>query len=337
MTRTVLIGIVALAGLVVAALFADVLLLVFAGILIAAVLDSGVQLLRRFLPVPRLVALLLTIFVAMALIGVAAVMGGMTVVDQLDALSRALGDAWRMMADQLGQWGVPVLRTFNAEDLWERLPEPQTMFGGAGAVLGSGLGMISNLVIISLIGVFLAADPARYRDGLVLLVPLGYRDRMRAVLDRTGATLQRWLVGQLALMAIVGAATTVLLLVMGVDYALSLGMISGLLNFIPFVGPILAFVPIGLAMLGQDLTTMLIVLAGYTVIQQVDANLLTPLIQDRVVDLAPALTIAFLLFAGVIFGPIGVMLATPLLAAGRILVLELYVGDVLGDPAVKSA
>lgn len=337
MIKTMLIGIAVFAGVVLVVMFAELMLLVFAGILIAAVLDSGIGMFRRHLHIPRIAALLLTILLAIALLAFAIVAGGMTVVDQLDALSDALGEAWRMVADQLNSWGIPVLRTFHAEDIWERLPEPQTMFGGAGAVLGTGLGIMSNFVIISLVGIFLAADPARYRDGLVLLVPLTYRDRMRAILDRTGTMLQRWLVGQLALMAIVGGLTTVLLVVMGVNYALSLGIIAGLLNFIPFVGPIVAFVPIGLAMIGQEFTTAVIVLAGYTVIQQLDANLFSPLIQDRVVNLAPALTIAFLLFMGVMLGPIGVTLATPLLAALRVLVLELYVADVLGDWKVRKA
>lgn len=337
MFRPILILAAALFAIVFMVMFADLMMLAFAGVLIAAVLDAGIRLVKRYLPIHRLVALGITILVAIALLGFALVAGGMTVIDQLDALSRVLADAWRVVAGQLNDWGIPVLRTFNAQDIWERLPEPQTMFGGAGAVLGTGFGMISNLLIVSLIGIFLAADPARYRDGLVLFAPLGFRDRLRAVLDRAGGTLQRWLVGQLALMLIVGVATTILLLVMGVNYALSLGIIAGVLNFIPFIGPIFAFVPIGLAMLGQDTTSALIVLVGYTIIQQLDANVLTPLIQDRVVDLAPALTIAFLLFMGVILGPIGVMLATPLLAALRILVLELYVGDVLGDQNAKKA
>jgi predicted PurR-regulated permease PerM len=285
----------------------------------------------KILPVPRVLALMLTILLAIGIIGFGLVVGGVTVLNQLEALSRALGEAWRVVASQLNDWGIPVLRTFSAEDVWERLPEPQTIFGGAGAVLGTGFGMISNLLIVSLIGIFLAADPARYRDGLVLFVPAGLRPRLSDVLDKAGYTLQRWLVGQLALMVIVGTATTVLLLIVGVDYALSLGIIAGTLNFIPFMGPILAFVPIGLAMIGQDMSTALLVLAGYTFIQQMDANVLSPIVQDRVVHLPPALTIAFLLFMGVIFGPTGVALATPLLAALRVLALELYVGDVLGE------
>ncbi|WP_417579000.1 AI-2E family transporter [Pelagibacterium sp.] len=332
MARPILIGIAALALLGLVVFFSELLLLIFAGILIAAILDSGVKMFRRFLPVPRVLALVMTIFLAIGAIGFALVAGGMTVLNQLDALSRALGEAWRIVADQLNDWGIPVLRTFNLEDIWERLPEPQTIFGGAGAVLGTGFGMISNVLIVSLIGIFLAADPARYRDGLVIFAPVAYRARLRDVLDRAGRTLQRWLVGQLALMLIVGVATTVVLLVVGFDFALSLGIIAGVLNFIPFMGPILAFVPIGLAMIGQDLTTVVIVLTGYTFIQQMDANLLSPLVQDRVVHLPPALTVAFLLLMGVIFGPIGVALATPLLAALRVLALELYVGDFLGDP-----
>ncbi len=333
MARTILIGIAALSVVGLLVFFSDLLLLIFAGVLIAAVLDSGIKMFRRILPVPRVLALVMTIVLAIGVIGFALVVGGVTVLNQLDALSRALGEAWRVVADQLNDWGIPVLRTFNIEDIWERLPEPQTIFGGAGAVLGTGFGMISNILIVSLIGIFLAADPARYRDGLVIFAPISVRPRLREVLDQAGQTLQRWLVGQLALMLIVGVATTVLLLAVGVSFALSLGIIAGVLNFIPFMGPILAFVPIGLAMIGQDLSTAIIALAGYTFIQQMDANVLSPLVQDRVVHLPPALTVAFLLFMGVIFGPIGVALATPLLAALRVLSLELYVGDVLGDRA----
>jgi predicted PurR-regulated permease PerM len=320
--RTILIGIAALSVVGLLVFFSDLLLLIFAGVLIAAVLDSGIKMFRRILPVPRVLALVMTIVLAIGVIGFALVVGGVTVLNQLDALSRALGEAWRVVADQLNDWGIPVLRTFNIEDIWERLPEPQTIFGGAGAVLGTGFGMISNILIVSLIGIFLAADPARYRDGLVIFAPISVRPRLREVLDQAGQTLQRWLVGQLALMLIVGVATTVLLLAVGVSFALSLGIIAGVLNFIPFMGPILAFVPIAI-----------IALAGYTFIQQMDANVLSPLVQDRVVHLPPALTVAFLLFMGVIFGPIGVALATPLLAALRVLSLELYVGDVLGDRA----
>lgn len=325
------IGIATLVVLLAFWLFADILLLVFAAILIAAVLDTAIGQLRRILPVGRYFALGLFIALAFILLGLALVVGGMTLVDQLDALSKALGEAWQMVAGQLNAWGIPAPRNFNYDDVVSNLPEPQTIFGGAGVVLGRGLGAISNLVIVVLMGIFLAIDPHRYRDGLLLLAPRGYRRRLREVLGKVGTTLQHWLVGQLALMAIVGGATMVLLLAMGISYAIPLGLIAGLLNFIPFIGPILAFVPIGLAMLGQDMTTALIVLGGYTVIQQLDANLFTPLIQDRVVSLAPALTIAFLLFMGVTSGPVGVALATPLLAALRVLVLELYVSDVLGD------
>lgn len=333
MAQIIILTLAGLAGLAVLFFFADLLLLVFAAILIAAALDALIRLVRIVLPFNRLAALGLTLVLALAVLAFLVFVGSVTLVDQLEALSKALAEAWVTVAGVLNEWGIPAPRNFDYDDVVGSLPEPQTVFGGAGAVLGRGLGMLSNLVIAFLMGVFLAIDPQRYRDGLVVLAPRHFRDRAREVLDRTGATLQHWLVGQLALMAIVGGATTTLLLVMGVSYAVLLGLIAGLLNFIPFVGPILAFIPIGLAMLGQDMTTALVVLGGYTLIQQADANLFTPLIQDRVVNLAPALSIAFLLFMGIATGPIGVALATPLLAALRVLVLNLYVGDFLGDRA----
>ena len=314
MARIIVLALIGLLALVLVALYAHIFMLVFAAILVAAVLD----------------ALIRTLIFVVAVIIIAAIGGGVTIVTQFDALSSALGEAWDMVASQLNDWGLPVARTFDVTDIVEAIPEPQTIFGGAGAVLGTGFGLISNMVIVFLTGIFLAIDPRRYRDGLTILLPIKARPRAREVLGKAGVTLQHWLVGQLALMAIVGGLTTALLLVMGLSYGLTLGLIAGLLNFIPFVGPILAFIPIGLSMIGQDWTA-LIVLGGYTLIQQFDANVTTPLIQDRVVNLAPALTVIFLLFMGVALGPLGVALGTPLLAALRVLVLELYVRDVLGD------
>lgn len=328
-----MIGLAGFAGYIILVFFADLLLLIFAAVLVAAVLDAVVGLVCTVLPLKRLAALALTLLLAALLLVVAVLAGSITLVDQLDALSDALGDAWVRVSEFLNGWGIPAPRNFDYDDVVDSLPEPQTMFGGAGAVFGRGLGMISNLVIVILMGIFMAIDPQRYREGLVLLFPPRTRERAREVLGKAGSTLQYWLLGQLALMAIVGGATALLLLVMGISYAVLLGLIAGLLNFIPFIGPILAFVPIGLAMLGQDLPTALVVLGGYTLIQQLDANLFTPLIQDRVVNLAPALTIGFLLFMGIATGPIGVALATPLLAALRVLVLEVYVHDFLGDRA----
>lgn len=332
MARAIFLAFFGLLSLVLAALYAHIIMLVFTAVLVAAVLDALIRLLMRLVPIlPRAVAVIVTLIFVVLLIIVAAIGGGVTVVTQFDALSSALAEAWDMVATQLNDWGLPVERTFEVTDIVEAIPEPRTIFGGAGAVLGTGFGLLSNMVIVFLTGIFLAIDPKRYRDGLTILLPIKARPRAREVLAKAGTTLQHWLLGQLALMAIVGGLTTVLLLVMGVSYGLTLGLIAGLLNFIPFVGPILAFIPIGLSMIGQDWTTALIVLGGYTAIQQLDANVTTPLIQDRVVNLAPALTIIFLLFMGVALGPLGVALGTPLLAALRVLVLELYVRDVLGD------
>jgi predicted PurR-regulated permease PerM len=193
------------------------------------------------------------------------------------------------------------------------------------------LGVLTNIVIIVVLGLYFASESRMYIDGVVRLFPKPRRDRARTVMGTLGYTLRWWLLGQLLSMVVVGVVTAVGLLLLGVPFAPLLGLLSGLLEFVPTVGPIIAAVPGLLLAFGEGTTTGLLALGLYVVVQTLEGYLLYPMIQERVVKLPPALTILALAMMGVLLGPLGLLLATPLLAVVLSLVKMLYVEDVLGD------
>ena len=154
---------------------------------------------------------------------------------------------------------------------------------------------------------------------------------MRDVLDAVGDTLRRWLVGRALLMVINGVCTAAGLWLLGIPLALTLGTIAGLLNFVPNIGPIIAGVPAVLIAWTHGPMPAFYVLLLYVALQSLDGYVLTPLIQQRTVSLAPALTIAVQVLFGVLAGTMGLLLATPVTAATLVLVRKLYLEDVLGD------
>jgi predicted PurR-regulated permease PerM len=159
---------------------------------------------------------------------------------------------------------------------------------------------------------------------------------VREVLDAIGHVLQRWLVGQLVLMAIVGTITWIGLALLGVPFALPLALFAGLSEFVPYVGPIVAAIPAVLVGFAEGPHLALWVAGLYIAVQSIESYVLTPLIQQRAVYLPPALLLFSQVVLGVTAGPLGVIVATPLAAAGLVAVNKLYVEDVLGDKSVST-
>jgi predicted PurR-regulated permease PerM len=201
----------------------------------------------------------------------------------------------------------------------------------AQTIVGMLTSAIISAVIVLFVGLYLAFDPDTYRRGVLRLVPKRHRRRGAEVLGVVGYTLQWWLFGQLIAMLVVGTVMGVGLAVLGVPLALALGVLAGLLEFIPTFGPILAFIPALLLAFQQGTDTALWVLGLYAVLQTGEAYLLTPLIQQRAVHLPPVLTIAAQVFLGTTLGPLGLLVAVPLVAVILVLVKMLYVEDKLGD------
>jgi predicted PurR-regulated permease PerM len=191
-------------------------------------------------------------------------------------------------------------------------------------------GLIAFIIIV-FTGLYLAAHPQPYIRGLLRMFPLARRDRIGEVVYACGYTLRWWLFGQLLAMVVVGVLMGVGLAIIGVPLAFALGMVAGLFEFIPTLGPMLGVLPALLLALSDSGATALWVLGLYSVVQTFEAYLLTPLVQQRVVHLPPVVTISAQIFAAWTVGPIGLLIAVPLVAVVMVVVQMLYVEDFLGD------
>jgi predicted PurR-regulated permease PerM len=194
------------------------------------------------------------------------------------------------------------------------------------------VGVLSGTVILLAIAIFGAANPDLYRSGLLTLMPPARRERISEALAATAHALRWWFLAQIISMLALGVTVAVGLMIIGVDLWLSLGVLTGLLTFIPVLGPIIAGVPILIVGFAEGLQTGLIVLAFYLVVQNLEGNFLVPLIQHRVVNLAPVLLISVQVLMSTLFGLMGLVLAAPLTLVAMVLVKKLYVEDMLGEP-----
>jgi predicted PurR-regulated permease PerM len=207
--------------------------------------------------------------------------------------------------------------------------------GGVGRHLfgffSSTLAALGALVLILFVAIFVAIDSQTYHDGLLHLFPHNTRERAGEVLTATAMMLRRWLLAQFISMIAVGVLTTVVLLLLGIKAAVALGIIAGILEFIPFAGPIIASVPaIAMGFLDGPEKAVSVALA-YVVIQQLEANLLYPLIMKKGLEIPPVLTIVTQGVMALVFGFIGLLVAVPMLAAAIVPIKMLYVRDVVGD------
>lgn len=195
----------------------------------------------------------------------------------------------------------------------------------------STLAILGGMVLILFVAIFVAIDAQTYQNGLMHLFPHEARPRAREVLSATAAMLRRWLFTQFVSMVLVGVLTAVILLFLGVKAAVALGIIAGILEFIPIAGPILASVPaIAMGFLDGPEKALYVALA-YVVIQQLESNVLYPLLMKKGLELPPVLTIFTQGVLAIVFGFIGLMVAVPMLAAAMVPIKMLYVRDVVGD------
>ena len=204
------------------------------------------------------------------------------------------------------------------------------------ASVGASVATVISLAVVILIAtVYAVAQPAPLVNGFVSLFPAGQRQRVREILGEMYKTVQRWFLGQLASMAIIGLLFTVAMFVIGIPFALLLGIFSGLISFIPYVGPTISVIPpVLLALTGNPVDALWVILA-YLGIQAIEGNLVQPIVMSRAVHLHPVTLVFALLTMGTLFGFVGVFLAIPLVAALHVLLRELWIErmDQLGtDP-----
>jgi len=226
----------------------------------------------------------------------------------------------------------------------EQLPAPGDLLLGGGGVLSgltglasSTFGALIDAAVVAVVAVYLASEPSLYANGLKHLLPFGYRRRASEVLAVLDQALGRWLIGRLLLMVVNGVLTAIALWAFGVPLALTLGVIAGVLNFIPNVGPLIAAVPAVLIALTEGPSLAVYTAGIYLVVQMVDGYVLTPLVDRRSVELPPVLTISAQVLLGTLFGFVGLLVASPLTATAMILVKMLYIENVLGDRVMSES
>ena len=334
--NTIMVAVLAVAGVVLLYALSDMVLLIFAGILLAVVLDVATFGLGKVWRIHRLARLGIVTTLLCVVMLVATVWGGVRMVNEARNLLEIASTHVTTLSEQLAEMGFSAPDEENGDSengsLQSLLPDPQQLFGHAQTTFSAITGLLMNTVIILFLGLFFAASPEDYRDGFVKLLPVRHRARVSEVLDETGHTLRWWLVGQLVTMAIVAVSIAIMLMAIGIPNAIFLGLLAGALNFIPFLGPILAAIPVVLAAATEGAGTVALVMGLFIVIESIEGYLLSPLIQKRAVYLPPAWSLAALVGFGILFGGIGVALATPILAVARVLMLRLYVEDVLERP-----
>ena len=197
--------------------------------------------------------------------------------------------------------------------------------------LSSTVAVLTGLILIIFMSIYIGSAPKVYHQGLLHLFPHRVRPRAQEVLKAMGITLRKWLMAQLVAMVVIGVVTTIGLKLLGVKAALPLGIIAGLLEFIPMIGPLLSAIPaVAMGFVDSPQQALFVALL-YTGIQFFENHLLIPILMKEGVDLPPAVTVIGLGIMSVVFGFLGMLVAVPLLAAIMVAIKLLYVEDVVGD------
>jgi len=300
-------------------------MLAFGAVLIAVILNLVAQPIRERLHVPAPLALVAAVAIFVTVIGAAVWTFGEQVSRQTVALREMIPAAWQAVEARFNAWGLG-----NALREWsESLAGGGNVFSNIGSIavtIGNG---IADTLLVIVGGIYLAAQPELYRVGMLKLVPKRGRALAADALEASARALRLWLLGRMVSMAAVGLMTGVGLSLIGVPSALALAVLAALLEFIPFIGPILSAVPAVLIAFagGPELAIWTVLL--FLIIQQIEGNLLEPMVQQRAVDLPPALLLFALVAGGLIFGVAGVILAAPFTVVLFVLVKRLYVQEAL--------
>ena len=308
---------------------ADIVLLVFAAALLACVLRGGADWLAKHVGGPP------GLWLAAILVGLLGGFG-LTLWIRGPIIAGELHDIWGQLREQVSSiwnrygsadWLQPVVGRIKGY-----VDEGTHKIAGMAAGVGtSTLGGLGSLLVMVVTAVFFAIDPTLYIKGTAGLMPRSWRPRAEEVLRDIGHTLRWWFVGQFLDMCAVGFLTAIGLYALGVKLAFTLALIAALFNFVPYIGALAGAVPAVLVALGQGPQTALYTAILFTAVQTLEGNVIAPLIQKRTVELAPVLTILSQTVLGSLFGPLGLILATPVTAAGVELVKKVYVEDILGD------
>jgi predicted PurR-regulated permease PerM len=260
---------------------------------------------------------------------------GLALVPAVETQSREFAEAFPTLLDEALTLANQAQSFFGLGTQIGLNPESFSQLGrevltGSTVSTAAGVGLtaatvVSLAAVVFISTVYLVIRPEPWVNGFVSLFPAGWRPRTREVLQALYQTEQRWFLGQLAAMTFIAVFWAISLSLIGVPFALLIGIFSGLISFIPYVGALISVVvPVLLALISDPFSAVWVIVA-FIIIQQIEGNLLQPIVMSRAVDLHPALVVFAILVMGTLFGIVGVFLAVPLVAALQVLVRELWV------------
>jgi predicted PurR-regulated permease PerM len=299
---------------------APVLMLFFAGVVFATAIRAGAMPLVRRLRMNETLAVAIVFSSVVALVALGGYLFGREIGQQATELWDALKDSAAKVERHLegmplGAAVVESVKGYTDSEALSRVAKGTFIaFGG-----------LADVALVLFLAMYLAVDPGSYRNGLLLLLSPSVRERVGDALDASGIALRKWLAGQLGAMVIVGILTGLGLAAIGVPLAVPLAILSGLLDFVPVIGPLVAAIPGLLIAFAQSPQVALYAALVYITVQFVEGHLVLPLAQKWAVSLPPALSLLGIVAFGLLFGPMGVLFAMPLTVVLVVLVKKLHV------------
>lgn len=299
----------------------NVLLLVFAGALIAVFFRGLSDLIKRKTKWKEGVSLLISVAGTLVLVGLLFWLMGAKLQAQINELSDTLPETIQNAKQQLNKSTV-------GQKIVEKISSPESGKKAQGVVQSffkSSFGVLGDLYVVLFLGIFFTVSPRVYKEGIIQLVPQRGKTKARDIMAKLGTNLKKWLKGKLFAMLVVFILTSIGLVIMGMPMWLVLALIAGLLNFIPNFGPLIAMIPAVLLALMQGPATAIWVAALYIAVQVAESNFITPMVQQRLISIPPALIIIAQLLIAPLTSFWGLLLATPLMLIVIVLLKELYI------------
>jgi predicted PurR-regulated permease PerM len=299
----------------------NVVLLVFAGALIAVFFRGLSDLIARKTKWKGGITLLISVVGSIVFIGLLFWLMGAKLQTQINELSDTLTETIQNAKQQLNKSTL-------GQKIVEKISSPGSQKRGQSIIqtfFKSSFGVLGDIYVVLFIGLFFTVSPGVYKKGIISLVPEGSKGVATDILEKLNINLKKWLKGKLFAMLVVFVLTAIGLVIMGMPMWLVLALIAGILNFIPNFGPLIAMIPAVLLGLMQSPATAIWVAGLYIVVQVAESNFITPMVQQRLISIPPALIIIAQLFIAPLTSFWGLLLATPLMLTIMILVKELYI------------
>jgi predicted PurR-regulated permease PerM len=298
----------------------NVLLMALAGALIATYFHGLGDIIQLKTRLSRRWAMIISIAGSFIILIVLLWFMGTKIQAQIAELSDKLPSTISTFKAKLGQSpiGQKILDNFSGDNSQKLATTAQNFFT-------TGFGVLGDIYIILFLGIFFTANPSLYKDGILVLVPQSKKALGKHIMDRISLSLKGWLKGMLLSMLLITVMIGIGLSLIGVPVALALALITGILELVPNIGSFIAMIPGVLLALTMSTNIAVVVAIFYIVSQTIVANIVTPLIQKKMINLPPALTLISQLIMAAVSGALGIILAVPLLAIAIILIDELYV------------